>query len=166
MRTSTRVRAERKPQRVRTALRNTLREVLLLARLRLGNLLLVEVALVELLVERLEVKTLDDVDRVDDVSERLRHLAPVRVADHGVAVDLAEGHLVGELEAELLDTTLDSVPACQAVSDRNVARKTEVLRLENLVGGRVVENGLGVNTRLVRKRTIATRQLLVDSVEH
>ena len=54
---------------------------------RLGelDLLLNEVSNAKLSVESLERCTLDNVDRVDDVSERLAHLAAVSVADHGVA---------------------------------------------------------------------------------
>lgn len=76
------------------------REVLLLARLRLCNLLVIQVTLVELLMKGLEVKTLDDVDRVDDVSERLAHLTAVSVTDHRVAVNLLERHFVCEVNAE------------------------------------------------------------------
>lgn len=54
----------------------------------------------KLLMQGLEVKTLDDVDRVDDVSERLAHLAAVSVTDHRVAVNLFEGHLACEVNAE------------------------------------------------------------------
>ena len=63
--------------------------------------------------------------------------------------------VVCKLEAELLDTALDRVPAGQAVSDRDVAGETEVLRLEDLVCRGVVENSLGVNTGLVRERAVA-----------
>lgn len=62
--------------------------------------------------------------------------------------------LVGKLESELLHTTLDSVPAREPVSDRHISRETEILRLQDLIGGRVVQNSLGVNTGLVRERTI------------
>ena len=62
--------------------------------------------------------------------------------------------VVGELEAELLDTALDGVPAGEAVADRDVAGEAEVLGLEDLIGRRVIENGLGVNTSLVRESTV------------
>lgn len=57
--------------------------------------------------------------------------------------------LVSELETELLDTALDRVPARETVADGDIAGETEVLRLEDLVGGGVVEDGLGVDTSLV-----------------
>ena len=64
--------------------------------------------------------------------------------------------LVGELEAELLDTALDGVPAGEAVADRDVAGEAEVLGLEDLVGRGVVEDGLGVDAGLVSERAVAT----------
>ena len=47
------------------------------------------------------------------------------------------------------------------MSDGDVARKTEVLRLEDLICGRVVEDSLGVDASLVRERTVATGRLSV-----
>ncbi len=38
----------------------------------------------------------------------------------------------------------------------HISRKTKVLRLEDLVGARVVQDSLSVNTRLVRERTVTT----------
>lgn len=64
--------------------------------------------------------------------------------------------VVGELEAKLFDTALDGVPAGQPVTDRDVAGKTEVLGLENLVGRGVVEDGLGVYAGLVGESAVAT----------
>ena len=95
-----RVRAEREAQRVGAALGDAVRVVLPLP---LGgglDLLLREVAVEQLLVEPLQGDALDHVDRVDDVAERLAHLAPLRVPDHGVQVDLVERELAGELERE------------------------------------------------------------------
>ena len=63
--------------------------------------------------------------------------------------------LVGELEAKLLNTALDGVPAGQTVTDGDVASETEVLGLEDLVRRRVVEDRLGVDARLVRERAVA-----------
>jgi hypothetical protein len=80
-------------------------------------------------------------------------------ADVGELLDLGGDVLdlvVGEREAELLNTALDRVPAGETVADRNIAGKTEVLRLENLVSRGVVEDGLGVDTGLVSERTVAT----------
>lgn len=42
----------------------------------------------------------DNVDRVDNVSERFRHFATVSISDHGVAEDFVERHLVGEVDTE------------------------------------------------------------------
>jgi len=99
-RTSRRVRAERKPQRVASAFGDTIWEILLLASFGFGNLFIVQVALVELFVEGLEVYSLDDVDRVDDISKGFAHLPPVRVSDHCVTVHLLERHLTGQLDAQ------------------------------------------------------------------
>lgn len=51
-------------------------------------------------MKSLKRASLHDVDRIDDVSERLGHLPSVSVSNHGVAVDLGEGHLSGELDSE------------------------------------------------------------------
>jgi hypothetical protein len=42
------------------------------------------------------------------------------------------------------------------VPDRNISGEAKVFRLENLVGGWVVQDGLGVNTSLVGESTIST----------
>lgn len=57
--------------------------------------------------------------------------------------------LVGHVEAELLGTRLDGVPAGQTRGEVHVTAHTEVLRVDDLVGGGVVEDGLGVDTGLV-----------------
>ena len=62
--------------------------------------------------------------------------------------------IISELQAQLLDTALDSIPASQPVSDRHIPRKAKVLWLENLIGRRVIEDGLSVNTGLVGERTV------------
>ena len=100
MRTSTRVRAERKPQRVSTALRDTFREVLLLARLRLRDLTLVKVSFIQPLVERFETETLDNIDRVNDVSEGLAHLSSVGITNHSMTVNLFERHFACEVNTK------------------------------------------------------------------
>ena len=128
--TAARVRTEREAQRIRAALRNALREVLLLARFRLGDLALVEVALVQLLVESLQIEALDDIDRVDDVTEGLGHLATMRITDHRVAVHLREGDLAGEVDAEEYHTRHpeeENVPA--RLEDRRGVEELEVVRL-------------------------------------
>mmetsp|Transcript_45487 Transcript_45487/g.140564 ORF Transcript_45487/g.140564 Transcript_45487/m.140564 type:complete len:526 (-) Transcript_45487:1306-2883(-) len=85
-------------QGVGAALRDTLREVLLLALLGLLDLLLGQVALVELLLEVREADALDHVQGVDDVAQALGHLPAVGVADHGVEVDRGEGELPREAD--------------------------------------------------------------------
>ena len=113
--TSAGVCAQRETKRISTTLRNTLREVLLLASLRLGNLALVKVTLLQLLVQRLELESLDNVDRVDNVSEGLAHLATVCITDHCVAVDLLEWHLTREVDTEENHTSNpeeQDIPAC------------------------------------------------------
>ena len=50
--------------------------------------------------ERLEVDAVDQVERIDDVALRLRHLLAVLVADEPGDVDLAERHVARELEPE------------------------------------------------------------------
>jgi len=98
--TSGRIRAECKPQGVTSTFRNTLGEVLLLASFSLGNLFVVQVALMELLVEGLEVHSLDDVNWVDDVSEGLAHLPSVCVSNHCMAIHLLERHLASQFDSQ------------------------------------------------------------------
>ena len=64
--------------------------------------------------------------------------------------------VISELEAELLDTALDGVPASETVTDRDVSGETKVFWLEDLIGRGVVQDGLGVDTGLVGERTITT----------
>jgi len=127
-----RVVGEREPERVGAALRDPAREVLLLALLGELDLLGGEVAHAQLGVQRLERRALDDVDRVDDVAERLGHLAAVRVADHGVAEDLVERDLAREVDAEedhARDPEEEDVPA-----RLEQARRVEVLEVGRLLG--------------------------------
>ena len=97
--TSRRVRAEREPQRVASTFGDTLGEVLLLASLRLGNLFVVQITFVELLVEGLEIYSLDDVYWIYDVPKGFAHLPSVRVSDHCMTVHLLERHLTGQFDA-------------------------------------------------------------------
>ncbi|KAI3493165.1 hypothetical protein L1887_42182 [Cichorium endivia] len=122
--------AQREAQRIGTALRDALGEVLLLTLGGLGDLLVVEVALLELGVQAVEVDALDDVDGVDDVAERLGHLASVGVAHHGVAEDLLEGQLAGEVDAEHAhpgDPEEEDVPA--GLEQRGRVEVLDVVRL-------------------------------------
>jgi len=92
------VREEAEAQRVRAALGDAVGVLLavhLLAFLDLGGR---QVARGELLAEHLEGDALDDLEWVDDVAERLGHLAAVLVANHRVQVDVGEGQLVRELQ--------------------------------------------------------------------
>lgn len=41
------------------------------------------------------------------------------------------------------------------IPNGNVARQAEIFRLEDLVRARIVENSLGVDTRLVRECTVS-----------
>jgi hypothetical protein len=63
----------------------------------------------------------------------------------GYSLDL----LIGHFQTELLGTRLDGIPASQARGEVDVAAHAEVLRVDNLVCRRVVEDGLGVDTGLV-----------------
>ena len=101
----------------------------------------------------LDARVVDTQERVD-VVHRLRADVRELLDLGGDVLDL----LVGELEAELLDTALDGVPAGEAVADRDVAGEAEVLGLEDLVGRGVVEDGLGVDTSLVGERAVATEK--------
>lgn len=60
---------------------------------------------------------------------------------------------VVKLKIELLDSALNGVPTGQSVTDRDVSSHTEVGRVEDLVGGRVSKDGLGMNTSLVGEGT-------------
>lgn len=87
------------------------------------------------------------VDAEDDVDvlHRLRLDVGELLDLVGRVLDL----LVGHLELELLNTRLDGVPARQTVADRDVTRHAKVLRVQDLVRRGVVEDRLGVDTRLV-----------------
>mmetsp|Transcript_6006 Transcript_6006/g.16951 ORF Transcript_6006/g.16951 Transcript_6006/m.16951 type:complete len:738 (+) Transcript_6006:755-2968(+) len=93
------VRAQREAHRVRAALGNTVRKVLFLALDGLGHLARVEVALPELFVQVLQADAFRDVDGVQHVTERLAHLAPVRIPHHGMQVDRAERKCVHQEQA-------------------------------------------------------------------
>ena len=90
---------EREAQRIGAVGGNALRE--LLARRLLDRILHLRLhqpgrALGD---QRIDLDAVDQVERVDDVALRLRHLLPVLVADQARDVDLAERHLAPELEA-------------------------------------------------------------------
>ena len=95
-----------------------------------------------------------DTEQRIDVVHRLRADIRELLDLRGDVLDL----VVGEREAELLDTALDGVPAREPVADRDVAREAEVLGLEDLVCRGVVEDRLGVDAGLVRERAVATEK--------
>lgn len=59
--------------------------------------------------------------------------------------------LIRHAQAELANSRLDGVPARQARSEVDVAGQTKVCGVEDLVCARIVEDGLGVDTGLVRE---------------
>ena len=68
----------------------------------------------------------DELDRVEDVAERLRHLLALLVADEGMDVDVAERHLAGQLELHHHhpgDPEEDDVEAGDEDARRVVARE-------------------------------------------
>ena len=73
--------------------------------------------------------------------------------------------VVGHGQAKLLDSCLDGVPAGQARSKVDVAGKTEVRRVENLVGAGVVEDGLGVDAGLVGEGAEASDGIVEGDVD-
>lgn len=60
---------------------------------------------------------------------------------------------VVKLKIELLDSALNGVPTGQSVTDRDVSSHTKVGGVEDLVGGRVGKDGLGMDTSLVGEGT-------------
>ena len=106
---------QREPQGISTTLRDTLGEVLLLTSLSFSNFLLVEITLIEFGMQTLKIETLDNIYRVNDVSEGLAHLATVCITDHCVAVDLLEWHLTRQVDTEENHTSNpeeQDIPAC------------------------------------------------------
>ena len=55
---------------------------------------------------------------------------------------------VGHFDVQLSSSRLDGVPPCESRREMNVSGHTEISRVDDFVGGWVVENGLGVNTSL------------------
>lgn len=94
------VRTQRKTHRIRTALRDTVREVTFLAGNRSINLLFVQIRVVELLVQIVQRNAGNHVSRIDDVAQRFGHLSAVSVAHHRMKEDLLEGQFAEQLLAE------------------------------------------------------------------
>ena len=87
--------------------------------------------------ERVGAVAVDQLERIDDVALRLRHLLALLVADQRVDVDLAERHLVHEVEAHhhhAGDPEEDDVEAGDEHVGRVVAR--ELRRLVRPAEGR------------------------------
>lgn len=76
---------------------------------------------------------------------------PFKVKDIGITVfDLQELDLViAHLQAKLLNPDLDGIPARQTRREVHVSAHAKVRRVDDLVGARHIENGLGVDTGLV-----------------
>ena len=94
-----RVREQPDPQRVGAAARHAVGEVFPEGLLGLFDLRRAQVARLELIDELRQRAAVDDLQRVDDVPERLGHLPALLVADHRVQVDVGEGERVRELQA-------------------------------------------------------------------
>ena len=130
--TSRRVSAEREPKSISPTLRDTLGVVLLLASNRLCDLLLIQVASVQLLVQFLERQALNHVNRVNDVAQALAHFPSVGITNHGMAIDLLEGHLSSEVDSKhdhASDPEENDIP-----SSLQHGRGVEVLQVGGLVG--------------------------------
>ena len=65
-------------------------------------------------MQLLERCTIDDINGVNDVSERLGHFPSESISDHWMTVDLLEWHLTSELDTEKdhsSDPEKDDVPS-------------------------------------------------------
>eukprot|EP00123_Amoebidium_parasiticum_P018833 comp24297_c0_seq1/m.45554 comp24297_c0_seq1/g.45554 ORF comp24297_c0_seq1/g.45554 comp24297_c0_seq1/m.45554 type:complete len:453 (+) comp24297_c0_seq1:672-2030(+) len=88
-----------KAQRIRAALGDACRVVVLLAPLGLLDLPGVQVALQQLGVQAVQADAVDHVHGVHHVAQGLAHLAPVRIADQRMQVHLREGQVAHEAQA-------------------------------------------------------------------
>lgn len=101
-----------------------------------------------LVLARLEVAVVGTDDRVGIVDGDGTNV--------GQSLDLGSALLalsVGQLDLELLGARLNCVPAGQTGSKVDVAGHAKVGRVDDLVGARVIEDSLGVDTGLVGKGT-------------
>lgn len=106
---------QRKSEGIRTALRNAIRERSLLILRSLGDLILFKIASKELVMEGLKLDTVDDIQRVNDISwnkliskqgnllsevhtKRLAHLPTLGITDQAVTVDFLERNLAREFK--------------------------------------------------------------------
>mmetsp|Transcript_17815 Transcript_17815/g.30196 ORF Transcript_17815/g.30196 Transcript_17815/m.30196 type:complete len:506 (-) Transcript_17815:1701-3218(-) len=85
-------------QGISAALGDSVGELLGLLHHCLLDLRLGQVRVVQFLEQHVQVAAVDDLQRVDHVSLRLRHLAALLVSHHGVQEDGVERQLVGQLE--------------------------------------------------------------------
>ena len=58
-------------------------------------------------------------------------------------------------QPKLGGAVLHRIPASQLVPDRNVARQAKVVRIQDFVGLRIVQDGFGVDAGLVRESSHA-----------
>src|SRR5690606_25595738 len=93
-----RERTEREAQRIGAVSGNALRELLAGVLLDLVFEMRLHESARALCDERLEIDAVDQIEGVDDVALRFRHLVAVLVANEPGDVDLAEGNVAGELE--------------------------------------------------------------------
>ncbi|KAH3668641.1 hypothetical protein OGAPHI_002395 [Ogataea philodendri] len=79
--------------------------------------------------------------------------------------------VVRQVEVQLLDSALDSVPSRQSVGKVDVSGESEIFRIQDLVGGWVGQDSLGVNTGLVGEGAetgdwVVERNVHLDNVGH
>ncbi|RUS27704.1 hypothetical protein BC938DRAFT_482861 [Jimgerdemannia flammicorona] len=75
------------------------------------------------------------------------------------------GVVIGQIEVELLDAVLNSVPTSKTMTNADVTCHTEVFRFEDLVGGGIVEDGLGMDAGFMGEGAIA-RDVVVEGNLH
>ena len=82
--------------------------------------------------QRVGAVAVDQLERIDDVALRLRHFRPALVAHQGVDVDVAERHLLHEMETEHHHPGDPEEDDVEAGDER--ARRIIALQLRRLVG--------------------------------
>ena len=123
-------RGEREAHGIRAERRDALRELLARARGDLLRLPRIHHVAGGLGHERFHVHAVDEVDGIDHVPLRLRHLVAFLVADDGIDVDVAERHVAGEVgrrHDHARDPEEDDVEAGD--EDRRGQEGGELLRL-------------------------------------
>lgn len=89
-----------KAQGISTALGNTIGEGSLLILGGSLNLVGVQVAELQLVMETLQLDTGDDVERINDVAQTLTHLATLGITNKAMAEDFLKRNLASQLETE------------------------------------------------------------------